>query len=121
MRPRTLLAALVLPVLLGAGSLGSSAIAEACGPYGPTRSDLHGEIVSERPASAGLSVRAVCEGEVYEGEVDVDGGFSLRGLPGSSCVIEATAHECYTRDRRVALHVDLPSEDLLLVIPETQR
>jgi hypothetical protein len=93
-------------------------VAEACGGYGPPRHTLDGRIVIERPASDGLDVRATCGDEVFEAEVDEDGRFVLYGLPRGTCTLEATAHECYTWDRKAALRVSLPSETVTIVIPD---
>lgn len=108
----------LLPSLLAALLIAPAPVAEACGGYGPPRHTLAGLVVSEHPASAGLDVRAVCGDETFEAEVDEDGRFILYGLPGGSCTLEATAHECYTWDRKAALRVSLPSETVTIVIPE---
>jgi hypothetical protein len=60
----------------------------------------------------------VCGDETFEAEVDEDGNFVLYDLPRGTCTLEATAHECYTWDRKVALRVSLPSETVTIVIPD---
>ena len=75
------------------------------------------DVIASAPAAEGVSVRARCGEATIHGVPLTEDRFVFFGLPQGRCRIEATAHECYTRDRHATRTVDLPRTRLVLRIP----
>ena len=117
-RKRLSLAALLLPTCLGVSLVAASTPSDACGPYGAPEPDLVGQVMAQHPSNK-VTVRAYCDDDTRDAMVFDDGSFEFYYLPDSACLVVATAHETFKKDRHAVELVGTSGRSALtLVIPD---